>query len=103
MQHEQLCRTLHAWCLCEGHKLNLTKSVPSSTLWCTFQPRRLQNRCIKDEKQIASFLLKVAHVMGISVVRRSFIKKGNYNSNSHAMFSAQFLTLGCTVCMRLAT
>lgn len=50
-----------------------------------------------------SFLLRVAHVIGISVVRRSFIKKGNYISNFHAEFSVQFLTLDCTVCMRLTT
>lgn len=48
-------------------------------------------------------LLRVAHVMGISVVRRSFIKKGSYISNFHAEFSVQFLTVGCTVCMRLTT
>lgn len=47
---------------------------------------------------LPSCLLRVAHVVGISVVRRSFIKKRSSISNAYAEFSMQFLRLGCTVC-----
>lgn len=50
---------------------------------------------------LPSCLLRVAHVVGISVVRRSFIKKRSSISNAYAEFSVQFLRLGCTLCVRL--
>lgn len=50
--------------------------------------------------RLPSCLLRVAHDMGKSVVRRSFIKKGSYISNVPDEFSVQSFTLGCTVCIR---